>query len=29
LPTDRTPRIQELHVAIGHGPCERVEDAFA
>ena len=29
VPADRTPRIQELHIAVGHVLCELVEDAFA
>jgi D-sedoheptulose 7-phosphate isomerase len=29
VPSDATPRIQELHIVVGHVLCELVEDAFA
>ena len=29
VPSDRTPRIQEMHIGVGHAICQIVEDAFS
>ncbi|RLA70114.1 MAG: phosphoheptose isomerase, partial [Epsilonproteobacteria bacterium] len=27
-PSDNTPRIQEMHILIGHTICQAIDDAF-
>jgi D-sedoheptulose 7-phosphate isomerase len=29
VPSERTPRIQEMHIGVGHAICQIVEDAFS
>jgi len=28
VPSERTPRIQEMHIGVGHAICQIVEDAY-